>query len=404
MRADNRQQQVSSVKTIKPPGYVIYPIALDVVLKSASFRTYLPMEGVDSKGRTILEGRSLRFRPTTSDYCVCRFPGSRFRHEKKMNLAALKHLMKFRSETKEYFHKLSRLVCMQTQTAHGCHHDAILDLLRIAYTAYKAPQLWLLSELLSGGKSDLPPEVALAAKLSHGLFDFALYCLHENLGKEDLISPDSLYKLADAQGRLVGREEVCAGPPEIIRTFLSLALTSRVELAKSEEKKSCSLLFSLENIIDYASLCWLADMVAAVFNYLRLSTIRHLEGTLELNDHLRISFPNALTVFDLALNKRSIRDTYLIPYPMIYWFTSQTSASVSIANEFIEYVKPMLSLLSNDVFLCSTEWCKVENLMRQAVESLNFGFDSIGIFPSSLLASTSKQLELFFGPAPYTKH
>jgi len=372
-----------------------YPIDLSIALKSSTFRTFLPMEGLDAQGRTLLEGRSIQYPPLQSDYQECPFSGSRFKHQKLMNRGALRHFMKHRDRTISYFGDLSLLAADRLRSAPQ-PTESLYHMLHIAYTVYKAPQLWQLSTLY-GQISASPPEIAIAAKLSHGLYDFTLSLLNHQSPLPSEITPEFLYILAEKQKRLIGRNEVCAGPPAFVRKFLSLTL------CKNKKQKSIKHVdrFSLDDLLDYASLSWSAEKVSLIYNYLRLLVIKERVGNLEIGKHLRVSFPHALPIFQIAKGGKRPNDTDLRAHFSTHWWTQRTEQTVKSIQPFFESYTSVSQIDQYTNSGSRADWYKFELETIRAIEAISRGIDSLDLLPRSNNNADLGQIELFFGPQPY---
>ena len=157
---------------VQPP----YPIDFHVAMGCGIFRTFLPMEGVDASGRTLREGRSVHLKPEPGDYRVCPYPGVRNGHEKAMNCGALIHLARRLDCVHEYMSSLSSTLFDNNGPEAHDSVGPIWHVLKVAYSAYKAPLLWLICAW--AGKPMAPPsEVAAAAKATEGIYELALQFL-----------------------------------------------------------------------------------------------------------------------------------------------------------------------------------------------------------------------------------
>ncbi|NTA59896.1 hypothetical protein G6L32_14775 [Agrobacterium tumefaciens] len=365
-----------------------FPLDVDFVLSQSTFRTYLPMEGVDAGGRTLLEGRSLLYKTLPSDYQKCPYKDSRYNHENSMNITALRDLTSHSSGTIAYFSQLARAVKTEMDTDGPV--DVTTHLLWLGYVGYKAPQPWLLSQLY-GSSLILPSSVAIVAKLAQGFIDLAYSTAEPDAPPAPEKSAAAIYSYADSHMRLIGRHEVCAAPPNLIKQFLNIAFEPG-----TEPKTGPELDFTLSQLLDYASLSWAAEVAALSYNYVRLSLLRSTAGALDARTHLRVSFPNSLNLFHhVAENRTYTRSAFKLYSNFLE--TARTKAIIDEVRVLFRSVYPLLETDPDKLTLSQSDWGDFMGMIVRILSIVSRGFDAMKILPASQEEITMRHLRVMFG-------
>jgi len=383
---------------LKTPSY---PIDFDFVLGCGAYRTFLPMDGLDATGRTLLEGRSIHYRPDRTAYRICPFPGSRNKHKNAMNVSAFRYLVTHQEQVKHYLVALSNYLSYNLKKEQDDSNAPVSHLLQVAYAAYKAPLMWLISDW-SGHPLKVPPHIAVAARLGHGLLELSLHFLGEQTNRTAAATPKALYDYAEEHGNLIGYREVCAGPPTTITKFLSYALPreeasdARFEDWKTEQQ------IELDNIFDFASICWNAQTIAMVFNYTRLTTLVSVVKELNFQKHFCVCFPNALEIFQLVSENQSISNSSMNPYVTGVFKTQKTESSAEAVCKLLKLVDNQLSLEPSKSSLNKQHWQAFSKSSKSAMETVSTNLDLLALFPKSNKQFDFDLMELFFGASPYS--
>jgi len=118
-----------------------YPFGIDFMKNNHAFLLFCPPDGLDREGRPVLEGRSIRFSVSSTDYRQCPYPDSRGKSKRAMNVASLQSLIKNQAGIRSlitgiatYLHD-EKIIHPQASAAEKIY--------AIAYIGYKAPQIFL---------------------------------------------------------------------------------------------------------------------------------------------------------------------------------------------------------------------------------------------------------------------
>ncbi|NTF98075.1 hypothetical protein [Rhizobium rhizogenes] len=370
-----------------------YVIDQNFALSNAILRSFLPMEAIDENGRTLLEGRSLLHKPAANDYQVCPFPDTRYQHSKPMNIGALKYLTAHNSKAISYFRTLSSKVDELAYT--NIPTQSVKHLARLGHVALKAPQIWLLNGYLRSDQERVPVEVAIAAKLAQGLIDLSSSSTQTKSPQLDTLTGENLYQYLDANKMLIGRAEVCAGPPNIIRHYLTAAVDPH-------ENVSPETSYNYRSICNYTNLILLAEIVALLYNYARMSALNMLNGKLSVENDLRVSYPNALKLFHIVQKNLSFSKTELWVYVDILWFTEQTRECEPAISAVIASIGQLLRENPSDFVINPEQWLDIVRNTLEAFSVISRKIDEIGIIPNSTVDFTQELLEVAFGRAPFS--
>ncbi|PYE86675.1 hypothetical protein [Phyllobacterium leguminum] len=380
------KEQYKSENDIQIP----YPIHIPFVLGYPVFRTFLPMEARDEGGRTLLEGRSILYPTDQADYKICPFRDSRHHHEKPMNFGALRYLTENAGSVKMYLSHISALIQKETFPQ---NNDSISHLLRLGYVGYKAPQPWLLTELHGLPKS-LPQEVAVAAKLSQGFIDLGFFANQGDANPPDVQTPEILYAYVDSHGKLIGQKEVCAGPPNMIKHFLASVLNPD----DHQKEAFISTDFDMRALIDYSSLAWAADLLALIYNYVRLSSLMGLAGEVDIRSDLRVSFPNSLNIYGIVKSNIRYIDTSFMTYNKKIWHTERTRGVIDEVNKIVGSTYPLVSKNPVEVRINYAVWRDFAEEISRAFGLVNSGINELDILPVRHNNIDVDTLRIFFGP------
>ncbi|MBY5935064.1 hypothetical protein KUV51_18815 [Tateyamaria omphalii] len=274
---------------------MIYPVAPEVMANLGLMQFLVPMEGVDGDGRSLLEGRSIQNRPAQEDYRQCRYPGSRRLHAKPMNVKALSLYVAQRHTVDQWVGTML--------AAQSADQSAALRFLFGTHTAYHTPKLWL------HGPEDgpVPPTVATAAKICHGAYELALHCFRfrgpADFGRMDA---EAMVRDAEEHKRLVGRSEVCAGPPAMIRDMLGLMLgEERAPIADATPEAACA-----RRAAAIMHLYWRLERLAILNTFVALSRKRVAPGRV-------VTFPNAIRVIQAVQANQPLNASFVSAYQLV---------------------------------------------------------------------------------------
>ena len=159
--------------------------------------------------------------------------------------------------------------------------------------------------------------------------------------------------------------------------------------------------FLIKDILDFGCLSWSAEAIALIYNYVRLSMIRTLAGKLEFKFDLCVSFPHALTLFQLVEQERSLRSSSLRGYAALMWETERTDEGTSEARDLLRSVEKLLACHPRKILLSPDEWKSFSLKTANAINSISNSLDRLSLLPSCKQEITPWHLELFFGRNPY---
>ncbi len=370
-------------------GALPYPLDPRFPMSFPAFRPFLPMEGLADDRRSLLEGRSLLYKPMPSDYVTCPFSGSRKDHAKPMNAGALTNLTAEIGTVKSYLSHIAGLVV--EETTGEPQQDVVAKLVRTGYTCFKAPQLWLLNRHL-GHESDLPSIVATSAKLAQGLIDLSFFA--SKVGAPPLpteATGASLYDYVEQHGKLIGAYEVCAGPPNVIRGFLEAVLATEDSASHDLPK----LRFMPPSLLDYASLVWHADMTAVLYNYVRVSLLRAQGLDLDLRHHLRVTFPFALNVFAHVNEGRPFDEA---PFSTLFKQSWSTVRTREIVDHVLKLAAPLhaAAASSSEDFIFD-EARKYTSIASEIFSLLSVEINRLEVLPKGIEDVSTAHLAILFG-------
>lgn len=190
-----------------------------------SFGELFSLHGVlDQEQRPLGEHRAPPSvtRAVPTELRSCPYPGSRHEHRLPMNLSAL------RQATRHWDEVLVGLAALRTWCGGGPQPTTLAELWRLTAAVAVLP-----AYLLNGPRGGRVLDGATAAlyKACLGLkFLIEQRVLQEILEGGALVdggTADGLSDYAETSGWLVGRQEVCAAPPGLIREILDVAVRGR---------------------------------------------------------------------------------------------------------------------------------------------------------------------------------
>jgi hypothetical protein len=156
----------------------------------------------------------------------CPYPGSRHEHRLPMNLSAL------RQATRKWDELLTGLAALRDWCGGGAQPITLAELWRLTAAAAALPA-YLLHR--PGRERVLDSATAALYKACLGLkFLIEQRVVQEVLERADFSdTADGLSEFAESSGWLVGRQEVCAAPPGLIREVLDVAVHGRANRTPS---------------------------------------------------------------------------------------------------------------------------------------------------------------------------
>lgn len=234
-----------------------YPLPFEYVRARPAFTVFFPIDILSSSGRPILEGRSYIFKGLLDEYKKCPYQGSRHSHEKPMNAGALKSVIKNRGSISEIIKSFAFVMCSEKETEAG----SLVRLWRLAYMGWSAPVFWWL--INENNEISVPDDIADLSKFCHGILTLvkAIF-FDDNVDRNKYWSAEDLFQYAEERNILVGFNEVCAAPPNVIKSILELVIseTSKSSLdcgAFSLEISTKILQFSRYRLtMEYASMAY----------------------------------------------------------------------------------------------------------------------------------------------------
>lgn len=372
-------------KELFPP----FPIDVEFVLRSGVFSVFLPMEALDASGRTILEGRSHKYKVNFTDYRPCPYKGSRYKHTKLMNIGALNHYMKNKSSILSYVSNFSNY--LEVNHRYQSRDITLMEHLLISsYCLYKAPLLWLIN-LWKGESAIFPPaEIAAVSKICHGIFELTLRTIDNDFFTQSNITSNSLINYVESNENLIGLSEVCAASPHLIVEFLECLLPSNSSL----RTEPCSL-NSKEfiKLTQFGEVSWDAEITALLYNYMRLTYLNKINGSMDLREDFCVSFPHALKLFEIKKRNLKFENTFINTY-----LSRTLSECESI---YIKQLKEVFCKIYTENIIRKNEWNLLHKKTIRSVENCNIRYQRIMKFNSSEQKINKWMLELYWGRQPY---
>ena len=152
----------------------------------------------------------------------CEYPGSRFRHEKLMNISALRQMKNHWPEILAWIGRLrTGLIHRTVRPRLSC-----FDLWRLTILAESLPSYLIFREQALVTSGDLSAGIAGLYKIVLGIDGTVpQLLLHETREGRDWrniqASPREIYQFADRHGHFIGPSQVCAGPENLIVKILT---------------------------------------------------------------------------------------------------------------------------------------------------------------------------------------
>jgi hypothetical protein len=189
----------------------------------------------------------------------CPYSGSRYKHSQPMNVSALKQMNRHWTETLSVID----FIRGQYQARTGRGTLSLLDMWQVCKLVSFLPGYLRFRAQAPIPDGQLPVPVAAAYKIIVGIAATVERLVLQELvmngyGEGPVMTPEDFFTLVEESGDLVGLEQVCAGPANLIQEALQVVMAGPVGTARHDEIKA------------------LVPDVDAFFRYTRLGTRVHL--------------------------------------------------------------------------------------------------------------------------------
>ncbi|TNE54738.1 MAG: hypothetical protein EP338_06260 [Bacteroidetes bacterium] len=153
------------------------------------------------------------------DYKTCPYPGSRKKHEKPMNVSALKQMREHWSESMNLIRKIRDLYLPN----HPVQTPELIDVWKMTLYASYLPAYLIYREKSPLLNHCIPPVVSAVYKMFIGLkapIEHMTRDLFLGALESPQISSKIIHDYAEKRGSFIGPEEVCGGPENLVIEFL----------------------------------------------------------------------------------------------------------------------------------------------------------------------------------------
>ncbi|HTQ80352.1 MAG TPA: hypothetical protein VMM92_10170, partial [Thermoanaerobaculia bacterium] len=193
---------------------------------------------IDDEGRPLYEGRASQEMRAIAplEHAVCPYAGSRYKHEKPMNVSGLRQMSRHWEDV------IAGLQYLRSLYPQPAPHIRYIDLWKICNLGE-----YLTAYLLFRG-NDPVPNRALPANVA-GIFKIVIGLVHAArqlaftslfLGVEKINEPldhGQLYAFVEERKLFIGPKEVCAGPEPLIKEVIEVIKAPAVPLDPAQKAK-----------------------------------------------------------------------------------------------------------------------------------------------------------------------
>lgn len=230
---------------------------------------------------------------------VCQYSDSRYMHYKPMNVSALKQVTKHWPSVINSFNFARKFYLLENSTKQeNTTQITLLDLYKITLTGYIAPSylIYHSESLFADGK--IPASIAVIYKASAGLVSVVQLMLLKGIvtgsyHKDTIVDPEMVFSFADNEGLFIGAQEVCAGPPNMIKELLEAIIYGKTNEHSSIEQYVTDFK-QFSYYVTQAGKVLLLDFLFPIFFYfsLPITTLTNIFKILRINtSHQENSLP-----------------------------------------------------------------------------------------------------------------
>ncbi|WP_284357597.1 hypothetical protein [Pseudomonas syringae] len=199
---------------------IIYPLSISYMRRRLALAIFFPFDTADVENRGLNEGRSQRYKLKAEDLKQCKYPDSRGgARNRNMNIGALAQLRNYRELI---IPRLTGIIAALGLAKKQHERVLLIDMWRVAHFCRAVPLQSRLSELTNKSENYATVEACTSVlfKVSFGILDTISEAVKMGHHVTDCWSPEDYYNFANSQGRLIGRNEVCAAPKQLFISFL----------------------------------------------------------------------------------------------------------------------------------------------------------------------------------------
>ncbi|EJO53897.1 hypothetical protein [Burkholderia multivorans] len=202
-----------------------YPFSIEFMKRNKAFLLFCPPDCLDEHGRPVLEGRSMRHRPDPGAYQRCPYPDSRSNADKPINVESLQALLRQHDVVVAFIDDIAR--CLRSHAIVAAGSADLAALYAVSYIGYKSPQIFFMQKML-GEPVEVPAVCAIASRFFHGLVNIlALMALdHEGSLQGHELTAEDIYRYANRNKHLIGKNESCAASGATIIRYITTARQS----------------------------------------------------------------------------------------------------------------------------------------------------------------------------------
>lgn len=199
-----------------------YPVEPELLIEYVAFYSCIPIDILDSSGRPLLEGRSVYFNPSSTEYKVCKYSGSRYKNSFPLNTGALKQAVKQFSNVEQLFCKyISLSTDIVTLNEKVSKRSRIYA---VAMTGLKTPNYLLAKKYVANLELEISETTSVMSKICHGLTSMVLASEKDQIDRAIEDGTESLYAYVDHNNLFIGgrTKEVCGGAPHLVKKVFDL--------------------------------------------------------------------------------------------------------------------------------------------------------------------------------------
>lgn len=373
-----------------------FHIDLEFTRQCGVLQLFVPMDGLDDTGRSLLEGRSILYPPNQSDYSPCPIHGSRRDHDFSMNMGALRHFMAYREDTISWLQCVSRLLQEQTASRPESGQAAIRHFTFTAYCIYRAPMQNLLSRWFQSCR-EISPAIAIASKISYGAYELGMRILRYAEEIPTPVTAEYIYDFADSCGSLIGPREVCAASPNIFEDIVQFLIPDFALAEAKQGEADAEINHFAQNAINFGSVFWATEMVVMIRCYIRLCMMKKRHKKSLPMDVTSVTFPHGIEIFRFVNLNRPLADTMYRTFLELDWSRSMLKPLASSLHDYIDLTAPLLSVRPCNILMSQLETNEIESQTVLILNELSKFAVDLGLIGGFDRTINRDILELFFG-------
>jgi len=371
-----------------------YPLSLNYLKYRLAFFLFYPPDYTSKNGRALLEGRSFVHKPSSENYAVCPYSGTRFQHLKLMNKSALKSTANNTASIKVLLNSYGRSLRFYSQIG----NMTLVELWRLSYAGWTSPLFHIYrhptSVLIDDASADL-------SKFCHGILTLLHSLFENNVPASGSWTASQLYEYSEKENLLIGYNEVCAAPSALIISTLNYMIQQTDNSQWVNQDQSDPLNIS-NDILSFCQARWLMERACIIYESTRYITLLAFDAASTIKQ--RHSFPYTMFIAKhLASPSANLSKLYQ------YWFANKSYVSqghvTSIENKLnsLTYLSYEIESNKDDYNLASRQWSLFEEHMLEIVQYA----ETIVTAPAqdaNIYQYKKSDLSIFFGESAFEKN